>query len=268
MPDFSQHADPAWSNYCAPTAGANVVYYFSQSGFTSLRQSYPVGPGASADAGATDIIGGTAGPPPPAASLAGLMSTSLGAGTTPLNLRDGLDQYLEANDGDINTTWNTQWITTASVGGAAFWSQMKTEINNGSGVILLLGWVGTPPTFDPESHKYDLPEGASTNPAGTDPLAHAVTMTGYDPALANDLYVMDPANNLSGGTGIHNWTPGLGDKYVVTVNPTNLSVVVNGSAATIFGAVVTQPVPEIEAFAFYMASLCFLFMLIRRIRRH
>ena len=265
--DFSQHADPGWSNYCAPTAGANLVYYFSQNGFISLRQTYPIGPGASADTGATDIIGGLTGPPPPATSLAGLMNTSLGAGTTPLNLRDGLDQYLEANDGDINPTWNTQWITTESLGGAALWNQMKTSINQGSGVILLMDWVGSPPTYDPESHNYDLPEGASTNPAGTDPLAHAVTMAGYDPSFANDLYVMDPANNLVGGVGSHNWTPGLGDKYLVTVNPSSLSVVVNGSAATIFGAVVTQPVPEIETFALYMASICFLFMVFRRVRR-
>lgn len=26
IPDFSQHQNPAWRNYCAPTAGADVIY--------------------------------------------------------------------------------------------------------------------------------------------------------------------------------------------------------------------------------------------------
>ncbi len=74
VPDFSQKAVAGWTNYCAPTAGADLVYYFAANGHISLIQGFNLAPQAPGDQPATDdgastIIGGSANQGPPAPSI-------------------------------------------------------------------------------------------------------------------------------------------------------------------------------------------------------
>lgn len=243
VPDFSQHNNVNWANYCAPTSAADLVYYFSQNGFTALRQANPIGPSAVADAGANSIVGGnvTIPPDPIPGSLADRMSTSTTAGTTPANLRQGLDDYLEANDGDASITWDTTLSFDSDfINGGAFYTFLQNQINDDNGVILLIDWQGPPPVTNDEQD-YDLP--AEPGTGSTQSLSHAVAMVSYDASLSQ-IGVHDPANNLSFGAGIHDWTA-TADVFTVTPTATTIEIAsYNGALARVYGAVVTNPVPE------------------------
>ena len=237
-PDFSQSANANWANYCAPTAGTNVAYYFGQT-YSILYQGNPLGPGAAADNGATDIIGGltTIPPGPPATSMAGLMSTDKVNGTSLLNMASGLDGYLEANDGQAGSVnWQTDAnLATDFIDGADFWTFLKNESGAGSGILLSLQWIGgSAPTG------YDSPENTEGTLEGA--MAHAVTMVGYD---VNDVLVNDPANNggahiWSGEYAVNAVTTGVTDITISNFNGT-------GVTAQVYGAVVTSYIPEPSA---------------------
>lgn len=223
VPDLSQHADIPWNNYCAPTSGANVAYYFGQT-YSNLQQGY-----LSGDAGgAAVIIDGIAGN-----SMVNFMGTTTSGGTTGSGVLNGLDTYLE-NNWDLaagGTDWNTQYLDANILGGSTFWNNLQTEISNGSGVILLIAWFGGAPAG------YETPDGYTPGVLQTSTLGHAVTMTGFDTTSpTNTLSINDPANN---GGGAHNW-PGEGAAYGVTINPSDISIILGGSGATIYGAVVTN----------------------------
>ncbi len=83
-PDLSQLADISWNNYCAPTSGADLLYYFGGA-YSGLLQGRVPGDNAGADFLITE--------------LAIAMGTSLTSGTTTANLVLGLDSYLELWDG-------------------------------------------------------------------------------------------------------------------------------------------------------------------------
>jgi hypothetical protein len=256
VPDFSQYEVVGWRNYCAPTAGTNVIYYFSQGGYAALRQNQPLGPtggqGTQADVGASTNIGNNQAPPAPVnpVNMANLMGTTAAKGTTVNNMLTGLDNYLEGQDGVAgNVTWTTSLLLSAipaqgGVGGAVFWSTLQQAVSNGDGVLLAVGWQqGAPNGYDtPDNYFYDA------NPEN--PMGHAFTMVGYDvsnvnPAL-HTLSVLDPANNPLGnaGTEVHVWPALVADSYAVTVNPGDLSIVVGGVTGTVYAAVITSPIPE------------------------
>ena len=123
--DFAQDR-LTWNNFCAPTTGADVAYYYSQI-FSSLT------PGNTSGDADTVI-----------ADMATRMGTTNSGGTTVNGLVAGLDSYLEDNWDSITggTHWNTTYLSGASLGGAGLYSAVDSAINSGDGVILLLrtGW--------------------------------------------------------------------------------------------------------------------------------
>ena len=252
VPDFSQHELAAWSNYCAPTAGTNVAYFFAQT-YAGLRQGHPLAPqgqGALADVGASTNIGGNVPPPAPLipSNMANLMGTTAAGGTTLAGASVGLDAYLEVHDGQAgNLFWNTSILLSnpifGGVGGPAFWNTLQNQLSGGSGILLAMHWQGgiapggyeTPDPYNPSDFDEDTG------------IGHAVTMVGYDVSLAiPTLDIHDPANNPPGmaGTKTHVWPPVAADTYGVTVNATDLTIVVGPATGVIYGAVITNPVPE------------------------
>lgn len=252
VPDLSQHAvtsPTAWANYCAPTAGANVAYYFGQT-YSNLLVGDSL-PGSTS--GANNIIAGGGLLPPGPGSMADLMVTSLTGGTTANNLRTGLDAYLENRWDNTfgGSDWNTVYLESQSLtgGGTEFWGQLQTEISNGSGVILLIAWIGVSP---PEG--YDLPDGYDGSTTASSALGHAVTMNGYNTDLITPtMTIRDPANN---GGGSHTFSPTLSaDTFQVNVSGTS-DITIDyggGSIATIYGAVFTN-IPSPGALSLLLVS--------------
>ena len=228
VPDFSQHSGAGWANYCAPTTGTNVAYYFGQTyGGLVPGDTFPFGTSSVADG----IIAGASSPPPIVGSMANRMGTSVIGGTTGNNLRDGLDLYLEDNwdSTPAGTDWTTTYHDAAALTGAGFWTLLQNEIANGSGVILLIAWTGVVPIG------YDVPEDYAAGIGANDAMGHAVTMTGFNTNASPIMHINDPANN----GGIHNF-PGEGAAFSVTVDPTSLLITLGGQTATIYGAVTTN----------------------------
>lgn len=236
VPDFSQHANAGWRNYCAPTSGADVAYYFSA--------AYPLLGGAWGDNNAaTTIIGGLNPPPPPPASMAGLMGTTLNRGTTVVGCVNGLDAYLENNWDNTpgGTDWDTFFLPSnpffGGPGGAEFWSILQSEIDNGSGIILAIAWM----QGNPVDQAYDVPDDYTPDEYPDASMGHAVVLVGYDSDdQAPRLQINDPANNV----GVHNWN-GEYAWYNVNVGPNYLTLNnVGGVQATIYGAIITNiPAP-------------------------
>ncbi len=235
VPDFSQNHNAAWRNYCAPVAAADWVYWFAGT-YPSLRQGNPVGPGVAADNGVDSIVGGV---PPAAGSLAQLMGTTPNGGTTLAGCANGLDQYLEANDG---VAGNVNWTTTtllranfAAPSGQNFLTALQAALSNGSGVILAVAWPAGAPGGYETPDPYD-----PTNDNGA--MGHALALTGYNNANLT-INVNDPADNLN---GVHNW-PGqnLMANLIQGPNglPNFLSINIGGVRGDIYGAVVTTPIP-------------------------
>ena len=266
VPDLSQHVNN-FNNYCGPTAAANVVYYFNQTGGNTNLGGTP-----GVDANATGLIGGNTPvitPPPDGfpvpGSLADLMGTSLVNGTTPQKLRDGLDSYLEDKHDGIGggNDWDTQLLLTQSAGGSLsgndFWLELQSSIDVGKGVILLIDWAGNAPQ-ETEDQQYEEPEtpgqGASSS------IGHAVTMVDYAPGTFTParIFFHDPGTNLSSG---HDWTPASPESSLLTVNATNLSASFGlpgfQATGTIYGAVTTIPEPN----SLVLFSLSGLLLLLR-----
>lgn len=246
VPDFSQNHNAAWRNYCAPVAAADWVYAFSGT-FPALRQGNPMGPGVAADNGVDAIIGGV---PPAAGSLAQLMGTTPNGGTTLNGCANGLDQYLETNDG---VAGNANWTTTALLranfvapSGQNFLNALQAALANGSGVILAVSWPNGAPGGYEVPDPYD-----PTNENG--PMGHALAMTGYNNnALA--IAFNDPADNVN---AVHNWG---GQNLVANLLqgpnglPNSLGVMIGGVRADIYGAVVTTPIPGPASMSLLAAS--------------
>ncbi|MBL0928340.1 MAG: hypothetical protein IBJ11_11935 [Phycisphaerales bacterium] len=243
MPDFSQKNNPAWVNYCAPTAGADIVYWFSNSD-AALRRGQPYGPGAAADAGVNANIG--APPAPAAGTLAQLMGTTVAAGTSLAGCRNGLDAYLEANDSlPGNNNWNTQSVLANAFpapSGQNFFNFLQQSLSSGAGVILAVHWLNGAPGG------YDIPNPYNPSDNDVTGMGHAFVMTGYNTLAAiPTISVNDPANNL---LNAHNWN---GENTVFNLNvgagglPNQLTFGILGFTATIYGAVVTIPTPGAAA---------------------
>jgi hypothetical protein len=235
VPDFSQNHNAAWSNYCAPVAAADWVYAFSGT-YPALRQGNPMGPGVAADNGVDAIVGGV---PPAAGSLAQLMGTTPNGGTTLNGCANGLDQYLETNDGMAgNANWTTVALLRANFAapsGQNFFNALQAALSGGSGVILAVSWPNGAPGGYEVPDPYD-----PTNENG--PMGHALAMTGYN-ANALTIAFNDPADNVN---ALHNW-PGqnLVGNLIHGANglPNSLGIMIGGVRADIYGAVITTPIP-------------------------
>lgn len=252
VPDFSQFGNPNWRNYCVPTTGMDVVFHF---GFTLPNMGLTQGVLSGQSSLLTPLIGdpfpGTE--PPPPGSMADLMGTTFAAGTTPANLRGGLDNYLEDRwDGTPGgADWTTDLILSdpaaSGPGGMGFWNELQTRLSAGHGVILLIHWLGALPN----TNVYNVP-GFGQGDEGyqellSDPnllidpnlaIGHAVTMTGFD-ALTQELFINDPADNMPIGVqDNHNWS-NQNLLSPVTINANNISIPLGGTTATIYGAVTT-----------------------------
>jgi hypothetical protein len=259
VPDFSQHYGPNWNNFCAPTVAADCVYYFGASGYPSLLQNNPWGPDMNwpagpADLGACSIIAGVNAPPAIAGSLAAWMGTTVNGGTTAVNMTNGLDTYLETNDGVAgNANWTTtlKLNTDPGVTGQALWDYMKDELHACEDVLPLIHWKNGPP--EPGSdYQYDQPDNGN-------PMDHAVMMVGFDDRNANNefIYVNDPANNIVGGgqwRAVHNWN-GEYAKYGVTITATTVDITLAGATASIYGVVTASPVPEPSSLLLVLAGV-------------
>ena len=220
--DFAQDR-LTWNNYCAPTTGADVAYYYAQI-FSSLT------PGNTSGDADTVI-----------ADMATRMGTTNPGGTTVNGLVAGLDSYLEDNWDSITggTHWSTTYLSGASLGGAGLYSAVDSAINNGDGVILLIAWkTGLP--IDPNYH---LPNGYDGSTGLGDPMGHAVALTSTLPNIAINKFITinDPANNA----GTHSFLT-ESTSFGVTVNALDwtLNTQMGGAIATIYGAVTTSiPAP-------------------------
>ncbi|MBS0196427.1 MAG: hypothetical protein JSR77_06690 [Planctomycetes bacterium] len=233
VPDFSQKNLAVWRNYCAPTAGADVVYYLSNS-YPALAQGNPWGPGAAADAGVNTIIGKPPAPLP--GTISALMGTTTARGTTLQNCANGLDAYLEANDGMANVTWNTSAVLLSGYplpAGQNFFTACQQTLASNGVVILAVHWTAAPPPG------YDIPDGYIPYDDLNTPMGHALAMTGYDTTLLpQTLYVNDPGNNLG---NMHNWA---NENLAIGIAglPNAMNIVINGMAGRVYGAVLATPV--------------------------
>ncbi|MCA3005247.1 MAG: hypothetical protein LW650_07255 [Planctomycetaceae bacterium] len=238
IPDFSQYQNPAWRNYCAPTAGADLVYWFSTSD-PALRRGSPFGPGGAADNGVNANIGGV---PPAAGTIAQLMGTTPAGGTSLIGCANGLDAYLEANDSlGGNANWNTQMVLAANFAapsGQNFFTFLQQRLSSGAGVLLAVAWPNGAPGG------YDVPDNYSGSDSPNAGIGHAFVMTGYNTLGAvPTISVNDPANNL---LNAHNWP---GENTVINLNvgmgglPNVLTFGLGGFTGTVYGAVVTIPSP-------------------------
>lgn len=236
VPDFSQDQVAGWRNFCAPTCGTDVSYYFGRT-FASLLQGNPTGPGnqPAADSGASSIIAGLNAPFPVANTMAGLMQSTTGGGTTLNNLQAGLDAYLEANDGIIgNNNWNTTILKAGAMGGANFWKALKGATDASAGVILAIEWKNGVPAG------YEVPDNYAPSDESDSAIGHAMTMVGYN---GQTISVLDPANNAGNA---HIWPANVvPDTYNVTIAPNDLTILMpdNITLGTIYAAVITTPEP-------------------------
>jgi len=125
VPDFGQYVDSSWgSNYCAPTAAADNVWWFGEHGFSLLNQGGTSG----SDVTATAII----------TSLGTLMNTSPTTGTADNNIRNGLAAYL---DFFYPFRFDVKLVYASGLGGgAALWDFMRANLNQNDGVIPLITW--------------------------------------------------------------------------------------------------------------------------------
>lgn len=233
VPDFSQKHNGAWRNFCAPTVGADWVYYYSTK-YPALRQGNPLGPGGAADT-AVDIIIGIP-PALPPTSIAGLMGTTTATGTTLNGCAIGLDNYLELNDGKLNVTWNTApfliGMFPAPSGQNMFLLAQQT-LATGGAVILAIHWNAGVPAG------YDLPDNYVPLDSLGAPMGHAMALTGYRTGAAMQQVTNDPANNVP--VTAHNW-PGENLVSNIIGLPVNWTFLVGGVQATVYGMVVTTPV--------------------------
>ena len=98
MPDFSQHAVQGWECYCAPTSGANIVYYFShffeEFKISSIFKSSNIEK-RNDEWSINKLIGGTEAPFPHSFSLAYRMETTLSGGTTMLGIQSGMRSFID-----------------------------------------------------------------------------------------------------------------------------------------------------------------------------
>jgi hypothetical protein len=289
VPDFSQNEQPAWTNFCTPTAGTNIPYYFATT-YPGLLAGQvnppPSGPGTPADIGASKNIAGLAPGNPPffpiANSLGGLMGTSPVAGTTLAGAKQGLDAYLEINDGNANVTWNTQILLAdakqpGGLGGANFWNALQQKLAAGDGILLAIQWTKDPfgNLIIPGS-EYQIPNPYDPNNTGEEAaMGHSLTMVGYDVGVnPNTILFHDPANNPlipnGGGTRSHVWPAVVADSSGVTINPNDLTIMIGPQGfavpGIVYGAVVTHPVPEPCALALLGIGLAALIVV--GVRRH
>ncbi len=218
MPDLSQH-DGGWTNFCAPTAGANAVNFFANTFDAALT---PVTQNGLITALAADMnTNGVSGPPPH-------------QGTYDTDLRDGLDIYLENNDGNPSTSvWNTTLLKMGdprpgggTIDGLDLLAKSQDILSNGGAVILIIDWITGPP----DELLYDLP-----TPPQPGLMKHAVSLAGYDPT---DLEIHDPANQLTHATGVTDIVP-----YSAT--PASWQLSIGGPIPNaIVDGIVFVPVPE------------------------
>ena len=191
------------------------------------------------------------------------MSTSPVAGTTLAGAQSGLDSYLETNDGNSNVSWNTLILLAdarqpGGLGGANFWNALQQNLAGGAGILLAIQWTkdqfGNP--IIPGS-EYDIPNPYDPDDTSEEAaMGHSVTMVGYDAAVnPNAILFHDPANNPlipnGGGTRSHVWPVVVADSSGVIVNANDITIMIGpvGFAVPgiVYGAVVTNPVPEPSA---------------------
>jgi hypothetical protein len=242
-PDFSQ---AAWTNYCAPTASADLVYHFGNT-YASLLPApltdsfpAPIGSAVPNPDGLADGVINT---------LATAMGTTFGGGTTVAGLVSGLDGYLNGNS---SASWTTNAIFAA--GDPAFQSILENSLQNGAGVILLIEWPTGPP-----GSSYHQPVDPEPGTGMNDPIAHAMALVAFD-TVAGTWGFNDPADN-----GSHLWPPVTPSSSAAIATGVGVDLTVSGTTGNVYGAVITQVVPEPGALLLLAGSLTALIAL-RRIR--
>ncbi len=74
-------------------------------------------------------------------NLANQMGTDANHGTTVNGMLNGLEGYLESEDGvDGSANWNTYLLQSSVVGAVPFWSTLQGELSLGKGILLAIGW--------------------------------------------------------------------------------------------------------------------------------
>jgi hypothetical protein len=158
VPDFSQYALGAWGdNWCAPTAAASSIWYFSQNGYPDLV------PGTGTDNEKANTL---------ISAVGAEMGTSPDTGTPDGCIRDGWQNYMDdCYPPGPGQGFTTRLVYAANIGGGqALWDFMKGELYRGQDVMPLVSW--------------DTSGG------------HAITMVGWDSEGTNgSISINDPGNN-------------------------------------------------------------------------
>jgi hypothetical protein len=137
LPDLSQNAIEEWGeNYCAPAAAANVAWILGEkyprlapASVFDLPQNAPLA------LQANRLVAGVEPPMPNPGSMANLMNTDPGAGTTFPDLVAGFESYLQGSQPGEWTLFDPELLKPKPL-----IELLKSESARGSGVVLLLHW--------------------------------------------------------------------------------------------------------------------------------
>ena len=140
---------------CAADCGCRPGVRFAANGHISLIQGFNLAPQAPGDQPATDdgastIIGGNPYQGPPCAlnpvNLANQMGTDANHGTTVNGMLNGLEGYLESEDG-VDGFRELEHVPAPVQRrrAAPFWSTLQGELPLGKGILLAIGWKNGAP---------------------------------------------------------------------------------------------------------------------------
>ncbi|MBO94416.1 MAG: hypothetical protein CMI32_05900 [Opitutales bacterium] len=144
MPDLSQHASPAWQNFCAPTSAANLMLFFAkrQPKLHPRRTFLEKVEGDSPNPFLNRLIAGFDNPLPKSGSLAAHMGSSVENGTTGLGVQEGVQAYLRETLGSDAGKWQ---VTATSENmenpdGSALHENLCAHCAAGDGILLFILW--------------------------------------------------------------------------------------------------------------------------------
>lgn len=144
LPDLSQHASPAWENFCAPTSAANLMIGFSSS-FPRLhpKRLFTESPLDDEEDYLNRLIAGYREPLPKARSLAAFMGTTTRQGTTGKGILTGTKQFLDFALGSDARRWKVVPLMEDmdAPDGPELFEELCRHCASGHGIMLLVLWA-------------------------------------------------------------------------------------------------------------------------------
>ena len=159
VPDLSQLAQSDWKNLCAPTAGANILWYISATGdpTLSIRRNLLLPDTTSESEVANQFIKNH-----PTKSLSALMETSP-EGTTTKGILTGLYKYLNH---DNSSDWEVSSLG-ERVKPLSVWSQLTKAIHAQSGVMIMIKLDSLPDDLNQRATLYSFQQTSKGAPSNS-----------------------------------------------------------------------------------------------------